>query len=1031
LTRPPELERVLSASQERRLVASKYDDLDPSTELEQVLAADLRAALETRGCEIVHHGANSGGRHSPGGKPDMEVRDHGNSRLILVEVTRRKASSADGEFNAVTDHLVRAVRAGGYADYGVLYVSPATSARMSASFRDLWNRSRERDDRLGRIVALDFEATEMMLTKLAGAPSDLYPASRFGDLFARWEEAEDDSLARLLVVKTLFPEEVGLVHELEEEVEEFAADRERRLKGHLERIEDALRDRGVTGDDANRVLIYLTFIRLYEERRQRRQGKRNRFTAEGFEKWRSDQPESVKNRYRDRMAEALLHEIAEDSDLRAASLLRDSDGNPHPLHHRVRDTFVVERLLPVFDQYDFHVGRVDVLGAVFETLARRAQKDTRVGQFFTPQPVVNFAAEIVPLTPRDVVLDPAVGTARFLIRAMRIMLDAAESPEEERAIRSARLLGTDIDSWVATIAKMNMYIHGDGKTNIREANGLVLSDRAVFGQFPEGLSGRVGAVLTNPPLGDTSHVVAVEDWGALADDPEADGLVLLDRLGVVPLRTVEEQKLIEAERRLVASEEEIVALESAPPDDANKKRLRSARRTRDRRADRVAALRAQVISGSVTREPVNKSMKGGALFLGAIADYLQPVRDPGALPEWRGGWGAVVVDEAILNTPEYGPVREFIRDRFYVKAVVSLGRQAFQYLAHASAKTSVLLVVRKPEPGKAQSEPIFYAHAERVGYGPTGSWVGDDLPQIRLLFEEVRRAVHERYQGAWLDDTQAQAAAEAVPGFGVSFYVMPAEAGMARLDFFNARYVQRTRELRERFGEPPILGDYLAVEEVERPEPNRLGKYPFAEINRLTGTVRPKGEQAVEYSPKSLWVVREGMLVVSGIDAVNGAVAVAGPDVDGLIMSAEMFAYRVKDPKVTSPVYLQLLVRSKAARELLEGLTTGTSNRTRLESAGQLLELPIPPLPAIEEQRRIAKGFQRSVAARTAATDSQAEAEDAVAGHWPEPPRPRLDMDERVSIDADPEEAMRALLTKPKRPVRSAARRPASGRKRG
>ncbi|HEX8100883.1 MAG TPA: N-6 DNA methylase, partial [Actinomycetota bacterium] len=563
-------------------MASKYDDLDASTELEQVLSMDLRQALEGRGCQIVHHGTNSGGRHSPGGKPDIEVRDHPNKRLILVEATRRKASSADGEFAAVTDHLLRAIRTGGYDDYGVLYVSPATSPRMSALFRDLWNRSRERDGRKGRVVALDFEAMEMMLTKLAEAPSDLYPASRLGELLARWDQAGDDSLARLLVQQAIFPEDAKLEVELKEEADEFAADRERRLKKQLEKIEDDLRLRGVVGDDANRVLVYLTFIRLYEERRQRLIGKYNRFTAEGFERWKRDQPDAIRNQYRDRMVEALLHEIAEDPDLRAAGLLRDSHGRRHSLHERVRDAFVVDKLFPVFDSYDFHVGRVDVLGAVFETLARRGEKDTRIGQFFTPQPVVNFAAGMVPLTPRDIVLDPAVGTARFLIQAMSVMLRAADSPAMEKAIRSERLLGTDIGSWVATIAKMNMYIHGDGKTNIREANGLVLGNRGVFPQFPDGLSARVDVVLTNPPLGETSHAVAVEDWAALGQSGEPGAL--LDRLGVIPMRVVEEQKLADWERRLAESESAVAALEAEPSGVGIQKQLRSARRTRDQRA---------------------------------------------------------------------------------------------------------------------------------------------------------------------------------------------------------------------------------------------------------------------------------------------------------------------------------------------------------------------------------------------------------------------------------------------------------------
>ena len=97
---------------------SRYDDLDASTELEQALTVDLKGALEGRGCEVVHWGTNSGGRHSPGGKPDIEVRDPANGRLILVEVTKRKSSSADGEFIAVTDHLKKAIEAGGYSDSG-------------------------------------------------------------------------------------------------------------------------------------------------------------------------------------------------------------------------------------------------------------------------------------------------------------------------------------------------------------------------------------------------------------------------------------------------------------------------------------------------------------------------------------------------------------------------------------------------------------------------------------------------------------------------------------------------------------------------------------------------------------------------------------------------------------------------------------------------------------------------------------------------------------------------------------------------
>lgn len=985
-------ERVLSFRRTQQTglgVASKYDDLDASLELEQELTADLRAAFESRGCQVVHHGANNGGRHAPGGKPDMEIRDPNYRRLVLVEVTRRRSSNADGEFIAVTDHLKKAIAAGGYDDYALLYVSPSTSARMSISFRDLWNRSRERDGQPGRIVAVDFEAAEMMTAKLAGAPSELYPASRLGTLFERWDEAVDDARSRLLVQQALFPEDLVLGGELEQEAEEYAAEREKKLKGQLEEVEADLRDYGITGNDANTVLVYLTFIRLYEERRQRLTGVRHRFTVEGFKLWRQGASATTRDRYGNRMVEALLHEIAaEDSELRAAGLLRNEAGEPDSLDVRLTDRFVAEKLLGVFDEYDFHAGRVDILGAVFETLARRGEKDTRVGQFFTPQPVVDFCVDVVPLTPRDVVLDPAVGTARFLIRAMKVMLARASDgvepqAEAEQVIRRSRLIGIDIDRWVATIAKMNMFIHGDGKTNIRSTNGLVLGDRSVLDEYPAGLSGKITAVLTNPPLGDTSHTVAADHWAQLpgataADDPN----VFLDRLGVVPMRVVEEQKLAEAEAGLAEYEEIVEDLERALPDELARRQLPGKRRARARRAARVAELRAAIAAGNVVREPANKSMKGGALFLGAISDYLMRVRDPNVPAEWRGGWVGIVVDEAILNTPEYGPTRDFIRKHFYVKGVVSLARDAFDYLAHTTAKTSVLLLVRKPEDGKVQREPIFYSHAERVGYSSTGEWIGDDLPQVALLFHEFRKTVLSQYQAAWMDSAASLSAVEVLPGFGTAFYSQLDAGGTTRLDFFNARYGQRTRELRERFGEPARLGDLLAVVERESPAANRKGEYQFATVRRLTGAVDSSGIKTVDYAASNLWVLKEGQIVVSGIDAVNGAIGVAGSDVAGLVMSKEMYAYRVKSSASVSSHYVTLLLRSPAAQELLMGLTTGTSNRTRLESAEQLLDLPIPPLPPVAEQTRIATEFRASLEQRSEADRLQRSAETDAAGLW-------------------------------------------------
>ena len=75
----------------------------------------------------------------------------------------------------------------------------------------------------------------------------------------------------------------------------------------------------------------------------------------------------------------------------------------------------------------------------------------------------------------------------------------------------------------------------------------------------------------------------------------------------------------------------------------------------------------------------------------------------------------IVLDEGVLNTDDYRRVREFVRKYFYVKAVISLTRDAFVPVSNTSTKTSILYAIRKQDPDAIQQEPVFFAHAEKVG----------------------------------------------------------------------------------------------------------------------------------------------------------------------------------------------------------------------------------------------------------------------------------------------------------------------------
>jgi len=960
---------------------SKYDGLDASRELEQAVYADLRLAFEPRGCKVTHYGSDTG--HAPGGKPDLEVVDKKNKRLLLVEVTKRKGSAADGEFISVTDHLEKAVAAGGYDDYCCLFVSPATSARMSANIRNLYNRDRARARKHGRVVAMDFAGLEMLLKRLAEANAKLYPAARLGDIFSQWD-----------IAKVMFAEDERLTAELSTEMRRQDADREQRLKKAIEKMENSLRDLGITGSDANQTLIYLTFVRLYEEKQEtegKGKGRENRFTATGFKKWCESMPVQLRTAHREHMIEPLITEIAEDPDLQVAGLLQITNGQKNRLHNGVTDERLYSLVLPLFDEYEFYGSAVDVLGVVFESLAGRAEKDTRVGQFFTPQEVVNFCAEVADLGPRDIVLDPAVGTARFLIAAMDRMLKRADEvpgvarAKTEKSIRMKQLIGVDLDRWVSTIAKMNMYIHGDGKSNIVNVNGLILGDRKIFQPFSSGLADSVDVVLTNPPLGYTSFMVAAQHWADCESPPPPPEkrIEFLKSLGTVPLRapaTKESRRLSALVDSLKKKNEEIELLQAAAKPDP--KKIAKAKKLRDKTIEEMKGVQPLAKTSS-SLVPEGEKLKGGALFLGAIATYLKKVRRPDATVEDQGGTAVLVIDEAILNTSDYADTRAFIRRNFFVKAVISLGRDAFKYLAHTSAKTSILYLVRKPNEHVVQNEPILYAHAEKVGYNATGRWVGSDLPGVLTDLLAARRIIMASYTGASFRKKDCAKCLAKEYGHRVRWHARDAGSGGDRLDYYYARF----RDLSDALigsGQAVLLGDLIEPRTLadRRPDSSPTSEYDCAVVQRV-GVVSPKGTEVLKYRAEDLWIVRDGDITISGIDLVYRAAAIAGPDVDGLVMSKEMFAYRVKDGVDVLPEYVVVMLRTEPVNAMILGRVSGTSGRLRVNDPREILDIPVLKPPTIKEQEDVVKVAREAAYHRKQATVSLAKAAQMIVAKWP------------------------------------------------
>jgi type I restriction enzyme M protein len=159
----------------------------------------------------------------------------------------------------------------------------------------------------------------------------------------------------------------------------------------------------------------------------------------------------------------------------------------------------------------------DVKGQAFEYFVRATLKGKKLGQYFTPRPVVQIMAGLVgsqaivnALRASEPVrvADPACGTGGFLVYLLRTSLAQLDELLAARTItkptrdKLAKQLmqevfhGSDANEGVASAAKMNMIIAGDGHNNIVCENSV--APNASIWPIDEV---KYDFILTNPPFG--------------------------------------------------------------------------------------------------------------------------------------------------------------------------------------------------------------------------------------------------------------------------------------------------------------------------------------------------------------------------------------------------------------------------------------------------------------------------------------------------------------------------------------------------
>lgn len=166
----------------------------------------------------------------------------------------------------------------------------------------------------------------------------------------------------------------------------------------------------------------------------------------------------------------------------------------------------VRRIYQIIDAMrPLHGAGFDLFGAVYEMFASSKEKK-EFGEYFTRRHYTHLFAKLLLLDEqfwnadrKFTVLDPACGTGGFLTEGYKVLQNNYE--QSGTACREARAFlehncfyGVDVREENISRTRLNMFLVGDGHTNMKSANSL-LAERHPFPQK------EFDYIITNPPYG--------------------------------------------------------------------------------------------------------------------------------------------------------------------------------------------------------------------------------------------------------------------------------------------------------------------------------------------------------------------------------------------------------------------------------------------------------------------------------------------------------------------------------------------------
>ena len=337
-----------------------------------------------------------------------------------------------------------------------------------------------------------------------------------------------------------------------------------------------------------------------------------------------------------------------------------------------RDPETLRAFLEIIDEFNYdHSER---LGDAFEYLLSILGSQGDAGQFRTPRHIIDFMVAIIDPKKIEAVLDPACGTAGFLISSYKHILrgntdangNSTLTPDEKGRL-AQNFKGYDISPDMVRLSLVNLYLHGFADPHIYEYDTLTSQDR--WNEYAD-------VILANPPFmspkgGIRPHnrfSVQSKRSEVLFVDYMAEHLTPTGRAGIiVPEGIIFQSQTAYKQLRKMLVEESLVAVVSLPagvfnPYSGVKTSILILDKSLAKKTNTIAFFKIENdgFGLGAQRREIDKNDLPQAQA--EIAEYLRRLRAGESVANFQPTLGLVVTKEKIVANGDYNFSGERYRD---------------------------------------------------------------------------------------------------------------------------------------------------------------------------------------------------------------------------------------------------------------------------------------------------------------------------------------------------------------------------------